>query len=55
MPNIFGPVVSIIGQILTGIDPSELSPTYKLTSSQSYFFTHGQKDKRVPVHHLEFF
>jgi dipeptidyl aminopeptidase/acylaminoacyl peptidase len=55
MPNIFGPVVSIIGQILTGIDPSDLSPVYKLTSSQAYYFTHGQKDKRVPVHHFEFF
>ena len=55
MPNIFGPVVSLVGQMLTGIDPSDLSPAYKLTSSQSYYITHGQKDKRVPVRHFEFF
>ena len=55
MPNIFGPAVSFIGQRLTGIDPSDLSPAYKLTSSQSYYITHGQKDKRVPAHHFEFF
>jgi len=55
MPNIFGPAVSFTGQRLTGIDPSDLSPAYKLTSSQSYYITHGQKDKRVPAHHFEFF
>jgi len=55
MPNIFGPAVSLIGQMLTGIDPSDLSPAYKLTSSQSYYFTHGKKDKRVLAHHFEFF
>ena len=37
-----------------GIDPSALSPVYKLTSSQSYYFTHRGKDKRIPVHHFEY-
>ena len=54
MPNIFGPAVSLSGRILTGINPSDLSPANKLTSSQSYYFTHGQKDKRIPVHHYEY-
>jgi len=54
MPNIFGPAVSLSGRILTGINPSDLSPANKLSSSQSYFFTHGQKDIRIPVHHYEY-
>ena len=29
-PNIFGPVVSLFGQFLTGIDPSDLNPAYAL-------------------------
>ena len=54
MPNIFGPIVSLIGKILTGINPSELSPVNKLSSMQYYFFTHGEKDKRIPVHHFQY-
>ena len=43
----FGPAVSLAGRVLTGIDPTLLSPALKLTKTQSYFFTHGDNDKRV--------
>ena len=33
----FGPAVSLAGRILTGIDPSELSPAKKLSDKQFYF------------------
>ena len=55
MPHDFGPAVSIAGKLLTGIDPTKLSPAFALTKDQSYFFTHGDKDKRVLIHHFEFF
>ena len=48
----FGPAVSIAGRILTGIDPTLLSPAIKLTKTQSYFFTHGDNDKRVLTRHF---
>ena len=50
----FGPAVSVAGKILTGIDPTLLSPALKLTKNQSYFFTHGDRDKRVLTRHFEF-
>jgi len=55
LPNIFGPAVSLGGKILTGLDPSDLNPAKKLSSKQNYFFTHGEKDLRVLVHHFEYF
>ena len=55
MPNIFGPAVSFAGKFLTGINPIDLSPSKKLTQKQNYFFVHGEKDKRVLVHHFEYF
>ena len=54
-PNIFGFAVSFAGKILTGIDPTKLSPAFSLTKYQSYFFTHGDKDLRIPKHHFDFF
>ena len=54
MPNLFGPVVSFFGKVLTGVNPSNLSPAKKLLRDKSYFFTHGKKDKRIPVHHFEY-
>ncbi len=51
----FGPAVSLAGKILTGIDPTLLSPALKLTNSQSYFFTHGDNDKRVLTRHFKFY
>ena len=51
----FGPVVSLFGQLLAGVDPTNLNPVKKLTKSQSYFFTHGDKDQRMLVRHFEFF
>jgi len=51
----FGPAVSIAGKILTGIDPTKLSPAFSLSKHQNYFFTHGDKDLRVPKHHFDFF
>ena len=54
MPHDFGPAVSFAGRVLTGIDPTKLSPVYSITKKQNYFFTHGDKDLRVPVHHYEF-
>ena len=37
MPHDFGPVVSFAGKVLTGIDPTELSPAYSLSKQQNYF------------------
>ncbi len=51
----FGPAVSFAGKILTNIDPRLLSPALKLTKNQSYFFTHGDKDKRVLTRHFDYF
>ncbi len=51
----FGPAVSLAGKILTGIDPTSLSPALKLSSKQSYFFTHGDSDTRVLTKHFNFF
>ena len=51
----FGPAVSFAGKILTGIDPTKLSPAFSLTQKQNYFFTHGDKDLRVLTHHFKFF
>ena len=51
----FGPVVSLFGQLLAGVDPTNLNPVKKLTKLQSYFFTHGDKDQRMLVRHFEFF
>jgi len=53
-PNIFSPAVSIAGKILTGIDPTNLNPTYALSNHQHYFFTHGKKDQRIYFDHLNF-
>tara|TARA_Y100000741_G_scaffold364581_1_gene356117 strand:+ start:2589 stop:3578 length:990 start_codon:yes stop_codon:yes gene_type:complete len=54
-PHDFGPSVSLAGKILTGIDPTKLSPAFSLTRNQNYFFTHGDKDTRVLTHHFNFF
>ena len=54
-PHDFGPAVSLAGKFLTGIDPTLLSPAYSLGENQNYFFTHGDRDKRVLPHHFEFF
>ena len=51
----FGPVVSFVGQRLSGVDPSDLNPVKKLSNDQSYFFTHGDKDERMFVSHFEYF
>ena len=51
----FGPAVSLAGKILTGIDPTLLSPALKLSKTQSYFFTHGDSDKRVLTKHFDYF
>ena len=51
----FGPAVSLAGKILTGIDPTSLSPALKLSKNQFYFFTHGDSDKRVLTRHFEYF
>ncbi len=51
----FGPAVSLAGKILTGIDPTLLSPAIKLSENQSYFFTHGDSDTRVLTKHFEYF
>jgi len=50
----FGPVVSFFGQLLAGVDPTDLNPVKKLTNKQAYFFTHGDKDRRMLVRHFEF-
>ncbi len=51
----FGPAVSLAGRILTGIDPTLLSPAFKLSKTQSYFFTHGDSDKRVLTRHFKYY
>ena len=51
----FGPAVSFAGKILTGIDPTSLSPALKLSTTQSYFFTHGDSDTRVLTSHFDYF
>jgi len=51
----FGPAVSLAGKILTGINPNSLSPALKLSSTQSYFFTHGDSDTRVLTRHFDYF
>ena len=51
----FGPAVSLAGRFLTGIDPTLLSPALKLTKTQSYFFTHGDSDKRVLTRHFDYY
>ena len=51
----FGPAVSLAGKILTGIDPTKLSPAFSLTKNQNYFFVHGDKDLRVLKHHFDYF
>ncbi len=51
----FGPAVSLAGRVLTGIDPTLLSPALKLTKTQSYFFTHGDNDKRVLTRHFNYY
>ncbi len=50
----FGPAVSFAGKILTGIDPTLLSPALKLSKTQSYYFTHGDSDTRVQTRHFKF-
>ena len=53
-PHDFGLAVSFAGKILTGINPTKLSPAFSLTKDTSYFFTHGDKDMRVLPHHFNF-
>ena len=48
----FGPAVSFFGKILSGVDPADLNPAEKLTNTQNYFFTHGDKDQRMLVRHF---
>ena len=54
LPHDFGPAVSIAGRLLTGIDPTKLSPAFALSKSQNYFFTHGEKDLRILPHHFTY-
>ena len=51
----FGPAVSLAGRILTGTDPTELSPAKKLSDKQFFFFTHGDSDKRILTKHFNYF
>ncbi len=51
----FGPAVSFFGKLLSGVDPINLNPVKKLTNTQSYFFTHGERDERMLVRHYDFF
>ena len=51
----FGPAVSFAGRILTGINPTELSPAKKLSKKQFYFFTHGDSDTRILLRHFNYF
>ena len=53
-PNIFGPVVSFAGRLLSGVDPINLNPAYRLNQYQSYYFTHGEEDQRMYVSHFNF-
>lgn len=54
IPHDFGPAVSFAGKILTGIDPTKLSPALALSQSQNYYFTHGDKDLRILPHHFDY-
>ena len=40
--------------MLSGVDPVNLNPIKKLTTTQSYFFTHGEDDQRMYVSHFNF-
>ena len=51
----FGPAVSFFGQLLAGVDPTDLNPVKKLNKNQFYFFTHGDKDERMLPRHYEYF
>ena len=53
-PHDFGLAVSIAGRILTGIDPTKLSPAFSLNKNTNYFFTHGKKDQRILPKHFYF-
>ena len=53
-PHDFGLAVSIAGRILTGIDPTKLSPAFSLNKNTNYFFTHGEKDQRILPKHFYF-
>ena len=55
IPFNFGLAVSFAGKILTGIDPTKLSPAFSLSKDQNYYFTHGDKDLRILTHHFDFF
>ena len=55
LPHDFGPAVSLAGKILTGVDPTKLSPAFSLSQYKNYFFTHGENDRRVLPHHFTFF
>jgi dipeptidyl aminopeptidase/acylaminoacyl peptidase len=55
IPHDFGLAVSTAGKILTGIDPTSLSPAFALSQKTNYFFTHGDRDLRVLTHHFDFF
>ena len=55
IPHDFGLAVSLAGKVLTGIDPTKLSPAFSLTNNQNYFFVHGDKDLRVLKHHFDYF
>ena len=50
----FSLAVSFAGKILTGIDPTKLSPALSLSSHQNYYFVHGDKDLRILKHHFDF-
>ncbi|PPR45049.1 MAG: hypothetical protein CFH18_00883 [Alphaproteobacteria bacterium MarineAlpha5_Bin8] len=52
--NIFSFSVSLAGKLLTGIDPADLNPTYAISNHQNYFFTHGENDERIYLHHFLF-
>ena len=52
--NIFSFSVSLAGKLLTGIDPADLNPTYAISNHQKYFFTHGENDERIYLHHFLF-
>ena len=54
IPHDFGLSVSLAGKILTGIDPTKLSPAYSLSKTQNYFFTHGDSDLRILPSHFNY-
>jgi len=53
-PNFFSFAVSMAGELLADIDPSDLNPVYALNNYQHYFFTHGEKDQRIYASHFDF-